>query len=659
MRALLTSLLLLTLIAGANTQIAIRGMQSLSEEDVKRLIGDRFEHIRSQPASRARAADSAFMVEQLFRKNGYNNAAVSWKVLSSNVIRLTIDEGSREALGTVTIEGIENEDQEEKLRALFRLNPEKRLLQRGGNPPLREQDVEDGLQLMRDHLKSLGFWEPTLTVRNQEVNPETGLTDFTIAVAAGKVFTIASPEFTGAPQGNVEAVVKPYVGLPANTTNINGLRLRATEYYRGQGFVNATIRMSAEARNGRVYPTFDVTEGKQFRLGDLDFEGLQKTNPKRIRGRLEPLRETTYIDANEVDNRIRELIATGAFSTIRTETTERDDGTLDATLKFEEAEARGVSFNVGYDSYEGAIFGSRFYDRNFRGQLMNLSAGFEVSQRSLLGEISLTDPWLFGTDIRAQLRLFSISRGNEGYDNLQTGIEGSLRYQASDHYSIAARLGITTNDTSPDGLPVTDLGETDYQHIYLSIDQQLDYRDSAILPTEGWVLDVPIVFGTALGDQSTSYFRTGFTASYYHPLGDSSQLALGARGHVIIPSGDNLPIDLRLFNGGPRSVRSFPERELGPRSITNYPIGGQASWVTNVEYIRDLAGALKGVVFVDAGGLSRDWDEFGMNDIDVALGLGLRLDLPIGPVRLEYGHNLTKDANEPSGTWHFAIGTAF
>ena len=42
-----------------------------------------------------------------------------------------------------------------------------------------------------------------------------------------------------------------------------------------------------------------------------------------------------------------------------------------------------------------------------------------------------------------------------------------------------------------------------------------------------------------------------------------------------------------------------------------------------------------------------------------AIGLGLRFNLPVGPIRLEYGHNMTQDEGEPSGTWQFAIGIAF
>src|SRR5690606_21821325 len=112
------------------------------------------------------------------------------------------------------------------------------------------------------------------------------------------------------------------------------------------------------------------------------------------------------------------------------------------------------------------------------------------------------------------------------------------------------------------------------------------------------------------------------------------------------------------FNGGSNSVRSFPDRELGPQ-INGYPTGGETSWHANAELLRALAGSLKGVLFFDAGSLARDYDGLGSAKLNLAAGLGLRLDLPIGPVRLEYGYNLTQDPGEPNGTLHFAIGTTF
>jgi outer membrane protein insertion porin family len=116
---------------------------------------------------------------------------------------------------------------------------------------------------------------------------------------------------------------------------------------------------------------------------------------------------------------------------------------------------------------------------------------------------------------------------------------------------------------------------------------------------------------------------------------------------------------LRYFLGGANSVRSFPARELGPTAENGVPRGGRSYWVANAEFTHAIVGPLNGVLFLDAGSLSRDHFDLLAADIKYALGLGVRLDLPIGPVRLEYGHSLNPEGNEPSGAFHFAIGAAF
>jgi outer membrane translocation and assembly module TamA len=135
---------------------------------------------------------------------------------------------------------------------------------------------------------------------------------------------------------------------------------------------------------------------------------------------------------------------------------------------------------------------------------------------------------------------------------------------------------------------------------------------------------------------------------------------LGGELGILIPSGgsEDLPIDLRLFNGGSRSVRSFPDRELGPK-VSGYPSGGEAMWRANAELVRHLGRTFRVLGFVDSGVLSRDAGSLSSGEIEVAAGLGARLDLPIGPVRFEYGWNLTRGLDEPSGAFHFAIGSTF
>jgi outer membrane protein insertion porin family len=253
-----------------------------------------------------------------------------------------------------------------------------------------------------------------------------------------------------------------------------------------------------------------------------------------------------------------------------------------------------------------------------------------------------------------------LAYSREGYDSLETGLDAVVSWKVGDHYSMDLLTGTSVVNLSGAGLPKAELGETLYSNPKIRFTQKLDYRDSPVLPKNGWILESPFEIGAAVGTDSSAYASTSIEGGWYHQFDPKNGIALGGRFGLLIPTGDGekLPIDLRYFNGGSNSVRSFPDRELGP-SVNGYPTGGEGTWHANAEYLRTLAGSMRGVVFFDAGGLSRDYQEIGSAKLNLAAGLGLRLDLPIGPVRLEYGYNLTQDPGEPDGTLHFAIGATF
>ena len=141
----------------------------------------------------------------------------------------------------------------------------------------------------------------------------------------------------------------------------------------------------------------------------------------------------------------------------------------------------------------------------------------------------------------------------------------------------------------------------------------------------------------------------------------NTSLAVGARGGIISAKGgpDALPIDERFFSGGANSVRSFRERELGPRDILGYPIGGTAYTTFNVEYTFPLAGDLKGAVFGDAGNVTTSVQQYGLTEMRYAVGAGLRYNLPFGPIRLDAAVNPTHKDGEDRGAILFSIGVAF
>ncbi len=649
------------LVAVAETTIEIRGLKNQSSSQVLGLMGGRLEHVRKGEATAARADDAAFLTRQVLQKDGYAQVQVDGRVASRSSIVLTVREGARLALGKVIISGVPDE-MNAKLVKLYERPAEKDRPLASGNPPFREEDVEKGLSYLRQELNAQAYWDAEVEITKRETEAATGQVNVEIAVRMGRRFTIGTPNVASSDSRGLirtKTTVEPYIGKMATTGNLNAMRSAVDEAFISRGYPDAKITMGRLLAEAKFVPEFSIDLGVRVRLNQVHTKGLVITNPNRVTSRMKVLEGDWYNEA-AMNKRIRGLLATGAFSSVRVETHAVAEKRIDATLHLEEGKAREMSFAVGVDSYHGPLFRASYADRNLWGQLLGFSSGFEVSAKGLLGEVKLTDPWLFGSDVSGTLRAFALSYSREGYDSLETGLDAVVAWKVGEHYSVDVLVGSSVVNLSGAGLPNSELGETLYLHQRLRLTQRLDFRDSPVLPKTGWHVESPFELGAAVGTDSSAYASTSVQGGWYHKINAKYEIALGGQLGLLIPTGDGktLPIDVRYFNGGSNSVRSFPDRELGP-SVNGYPTGGEGSWNANAELFRTLAGSVKGLLFFDAGGLSRGYDELGSAKINLATGLGVRLDLPIGPVRLEYGYNLTQDRGEPDGTLHFAIGATF
>jgi outer membrane protein insertion porin family len=643
----------------AETEIDIRGMKSKSEFEVLQLMGDRLAYVRGKPASPWRAADAAFLVTEILRKDGYNDVRVTPKVEAPDRIALIVEEGARLALGDVKITG---DGDAKQLAKLFALPANKDRPFGLGAPPFREEDVETGLGFIVQQLRSEGYWDARANVADRAADTASGKVQVTIAVDRGERFTIRNPTVHSPDGRGVKRAAttwEPFIGAWATTERINALRSAMEEAFISRGYPDAKIRMESSLGSAAYRPAFFIDLGTRVRLLEVHAKGLVRTRPERVSRIMEPL-EGEWYDQAAMNSKVKRLLATGAFDSVRVETYEVSNKRIDATLHFHEARAKEISLAAGAATFTGPLFRAGYIDRNFRGSLKGLSAGMELSGRGALGEVKLIDPWWLGTETAHTLRLYSLVKAYEGYTSLEGGLESGWKWQPSKRRHMELLAGYSFVTVSDDGLPANLLGETDYNHIRVAFTHTWDHRDSAILPKSGWHFGIPAQIGAAIGDTMETYAKIGVVGGYYLPLGETYQLGVGGFANRVFPSDDimSLPVDLRVFNGGARSVRSFPERELGP-SFGGNPYGGDFSWAVNTELSRVVTGPLTAVAFFDAGEITGTYAGIRRDGIELAAGLGLRLDLPIGPVRLEYGHNLTQDAGEPGGTWHFAIGATF
>ena len=118
----------------------------------------------------------------------------------------------------------------------------------------------------------------------------------------------------------------------------------------------------------------------------------------------------------------------------------------------------------------------------------------------------------------------------------------------------------------------------------------------------------------------------------------------------------------KFFLGGINTVRGFEYADISPRDPeTGDKIGGEKMMVYNVEYrfplIKDQG--VIGLVFFDAGNVFGSEDNYSFSGIRMSAGGGIRWYSPMGPLRLEWGYNLDRQADEPSSNVEFSIGTMF
>lgn len=643
----------------AETQISIQGMKSKSEGEVLQLMAGRLEYVRSKPATSWRANDAAFLVTEVLRNDGFKGVVVTPRIEGTDRIVLEVQEGVRFALGNVEILG---DSDAEGLAKIYAVPAERDTPFGAGSPPFREEDVETGLLYVSQQLKSEGYWDAKVELRKQDFDPETGSVNVSISVDRGERFRIGNPTVESPDGRGVKRAAEtsaPFVGAWATTEKVNGLRAAMVEAFNSRGYPNAEILMQGRLSGSTYYPEFEIRLGTRVKLLGIRTEGLERTSERRVKQIMRPL-EGDWYDEAAMNRKVRDLLSTGAFESVRIETHEIAKKRIDATLHFEEADAKEVTLAVGVDSFSGPLLRAGYTDRNFHGELRGLSAGLEISARGALGELKLTNPWWRGTETKSTYRLFSLIKAFNGYTSIETGIEGGWAWDVTEHYAMEVLLGYSFVTVTEEGLPLAFLGTTDYSHLRLAFTQKWDHRDNRVLPKDGWHISVPLQIGATTSEDASSYAKLGIKGGWYHPINSDYNLSVGGFANWVFTGGDimDLPIDLRVFNGGARSVRSFPELELGP-SLGSDAYGGDFSWAVNTELSRKITGSLAAVAFVDAGQVTGNYIGLREGGVEIAAGLGIRFDLPIGPVRLEYGQNLTRGPGEPSGTLHFAIGATF
>jgi outer membrane protein insertion porin family len=181
------------------------------------------------------------------------------------------------------------------------------------------------------------------------------------------------------------------------------------------------------------------------------------------------------------------------------------------------------------------------------------------------------------------------------------------------------------------------------------------------MPTKGSDNSMAVELAGLGGD--TAFLRYIVETGWYFPLFWGTVGVIHARGGYMSKlSWGELPAYEKFYLGGIDSIRGFNFAEISPRDPrTNERIGGTSFSQLNVEYrwpVPYLSKfGLMGTIFFDAGNV------YGQNYVPPAfrtsIGGGFRWYSPMGPLRVEWGYNISPKPWERKSVWEFTVGGSF
>jgi outer membrane protein insertion porin family len=455
---------------------------------------------------------------------------------------------------------------------------------------------------------------------------------------------------------------RPYSRLWAQDTI---QQFKATNYHRGYPDTAAELTVTNRVPDAdRVYLDLlaGIHTGPQIKVGRVSFIGHEKTRGRVLNSRV-PIESGDLLDPTEVEHGRARLARLGIFDSIHVRYDVVDEHTRSVTYDLKEGKSLIFNLLFGYGSYELLRGGFEVEQRNVFGLAHNARLRAIQSFKSTRGDFLYTMPQLLGEDIDVFFNAFALRREEISFlrEEYGGGVGAIKRFEpiSSDlsvryNYQIlkaAETEGIFTSE----GLQNPNVGAfiTDFRH---------DQRDSPVYPRRGYKIFSNFELASEYVGGEANYQRVELASSYHAALGGGRYLSLGlSHGFVgtVNDPREDLPFNRRFFPGGEYSIRGYQEGEASPRDAQGELVGAETYLLGSIEFEQALTPFWSVVVFSDSITFARELRAYPGDEALFSVGGGIRWKTIVGPVRLEYGHNLNPREDDPTGTLHFSLGFPF
>lgn len=453
-------------------------------------------------------------------------------------------------------------------------------------------------------------------------------------------------------------------------------KLREIEdLYLKQGYMLVSIPNVQVSADGTLY--IDISEGI---VEDIVIVGNEKTKNYVITRELK-LKKGKPFNKFLASRSMERLYNLGYFEDVNMKLLPGKTNEHDVIIEIDVIEQKTgiVTVGAGYSDADGTVGIIELGDTNFRGtgDKVNLHWEFGGAGDGKNYTLSYTRPWINDNGDSLGASIFNRIYEYDDYDaNGDKVAEYDKRRKGWNltwgHVSDEYRTNYFNFESSKESYDDHDGFETgEVMDKYLAKNNITDYHDS------DWYKAIMDNFGTTnsftfthVFDNRDNYFnaskgrRISFAAQWGgHGLGgDYDFYKFTAEGRFYKALGNGHILALRLMGGYIDGDVSYGNLfDLGGsdtlRGYEDDQFKGKKMYAATLEYRFPIAKKVQGVLFTDAGstwGIDEGKIPWYTDDdsLNWSVGVGIRLQTPIGPIRLDYGHG---DRNK----FNFSFGTQF
>jgi outer membrane protein insertion porin family len=345
------------------------------------------------------------------------------------------------------------------------------------------------------------------------------------------------------------------------------------------------------------------------------------------------------------------------------------------------------SFKTNQKTFWGPRANLEYTRKNLFGRAETFSVGGLAGRLDQRVSAVFSDPHFRGGSWESNL---SVTGENDEQNPIFTArlaefgtqLQKALNRDANQHLFLRYRL----RETSLAHLLIPDLVPTADRHVRLSTLSATyirDTRDNQLDAHKGFYETAEFDLNPAFLGSSVSFAKAIGQVAYYRKVWGGIVWANSARlGLEQSFAGSHVPLSEKFFSGGGSTLRGFSLNGAGPQqtipacgtpgvpsscSFIKVPVGGPQLFILNSELripvTVDLPLVHKNLgfaTFYDGGNV---FDRIGFHNFGAqysnTIGAGLRYATPVGPVRVDFGHNLNPQAGIKANQFFVTLGQAF